>query len=187
MKSNGVSWWSSVLAAGLLGVLPACNRNTEPPSGAPVVGFTSDAAGDSAAGKPANLAFSMTDYTGKPVALSDFAGKPLLVNIWATWCAPCRHEIPWFIEFSEKYKEKGLTIVGVSYDDPPADIAAFVKELKVPYPMLVGLGHDDFFQAYDAESIYPVTWIIKPDGIVQAKAIGVKPREWFEQQIEATF
>jgi cytochrome c biogenesis protein CcmG/thiol:disulfide interchange protein DsbE len=159
----------------------ACNSNAEAPGGPPIIG----APADDAVGKPANLAFTLADFKGEQVSLASFSGKTLLINVWATWCAPCRHEIPWFIEFSEKYKAKGLVVIGVSYDDPPTDIEAFVKELKVPYPMLVGLGRDDFFKAFDAESIYPVTWIVKPDGTVQAKAIGVKPREWFEQQIEA--
>jgi thiol-disulfide isomerase/thioredoxin len=164
---------------------PACNRNTADPTGPPIVGVASDET--AMLGKPANLAFSFADFKGAPVSLADFKGRPLLVNVWATWCGPCRLEIPWFVDFVNKYKAQRLAIVGVSFDDPPADIEKFVTEVKVNYPMLVGLGHDAFFKAFEAESIYPVSWIVKPDGTVQAKALGAKPREWFEQQIEATF
>jgi cytochrome c biogenesis protein CcmG/thiol:disulfide interchange protein DsbE len=182
VKPLGRVWSLQVAVAVIaLAVCAGCTSNAENGSGPPIIG----APASDVVGKPANLAFTMSDFRGQKVSLEDFRGKTLIVNVWATWCAPCRQEIPWFIEFSEKYKSRGLAVVGVSYDDAPADIEAFVKDLKVPYPMLVGLCRDDFFKAFDAESVYPVTWIVKPDGTVQAKAVGVKPREWFVQQIEA--
>jgi hypothetical protein len=78
-------------------------------------------------------------------------------------------------------------VVGISVDDTPEDIRAFAEEYKVNYPMLVGLGHDDLRQAYDAEAIIPVSWLIKSDGTVFAKAAGIHSKEWFEDKIKALF
>jgi cytochrome c biogenesis protein CcmG/thiol:disulfide interchange protein DsbE len=138
------------------------------------------------AGNP-SLDFVLKDMSGQDVRLASFKGRPVLVNFWATWCPPCKAEIPWFVEFADKYRDKNLAVIGISVDDTPEDIRAFAEEYKINYPMLVGLGHDDLRQAYDAEAIIPVSWLIKPDGSVFAKAAGIHSKEWFEDKIKALF
>jgi peroxiredoxin len=163
-------WVRAAAVAIAIAAWPACNRQTEAPRE-----------------DQAPLDFVLKDVAGKDVRLADFRGKPLLVNFWATWCGPCKIETPYFVDFVEKYKKQGLQIVGISIDDTPADIQAFVKEYRVNYPMLVGNGRDDLFRAFEAESVYPVTWIVRSDGTVQAKAVGLRERDWFEQELEAAF
>ena len=138
------------------------------------------------AGTP-SLDFVLKDMDGKDVNLADFKGRPVLINFWATWCPPCKAEIPWFIEFAEKYRDDRLAVIGISVDDSPEDVRAFAEEYKVNYPMLVGLGHDELRQAYDASAIIPVSWLIKPDGTVFAKAAGIHSKDWFEDKIKALF
>src|SRR5262245_39979899 len=88
----------------------------------------------------ANLAFTLEDMNGAKVDLQSYAGKPLVINLWATWCGPCRLEMPQLVELAAKFKDKGLSVVGISVDDKPDDIRQFAAEYKVTYPMLVGLG-----------------------------------------------
>src|SRR5262245_15272423 len=67
--------------------------------------------------KPANLGFTLKDLANRPVRLSQFKGKVILLDFWATWCVPCKAEIPWFEEFQNKYRKDGLQVIGVSVDD----------------------------------------------------------------------
>ncbi len=99
-----------------------------------VVAMAIRSASDPAAVERADLSFTLKDMNGQDVALSDFAGKPLVVNLWATWCAPCRTEMPQLVELSEKYKARGVAIIGISIDDSPEEIRAFAKQFDVPYP-----------------------------------------------------
>ena len=169
-------WRNRWLRAGAVAVLlcawPACVQHEEEeiPS----------------AGNP-SLDFVLKDMDGKDVNLADFRGRPVLINFWATWCPPCKAEIPWFIEFAEKYRDQRLAVIGISVDDPAEDVRTFAEEYKVNYPMLVGLGHDELRQAYDASAIIPVSWLIKPDGTVFAKAAGIHSKDWFEDKIKALF
>jgi cytochrome c biogenesis protein CcmG/thiol:disulfide interchange protein DsbE len=138
------------------------------------------------AGNP-SLDFVLKDMDGKDVNLADFRGRPVLINFWATWCPPCKAEIPWLIEFAEKYRDERLAVIGISVDDPAEDIRTFAEEYKVNYPMLVGLGQDELRHAYDASAIIPVSWLIKADGTVFAKAAGIHSKDWFEDKIKALF
>jgi cytochrome c biogenesis protein CcmG/thiol:disulfide interchange protein DsbE len=137
--------------------------------------------------QPARLDFVLQDATGHDVALADLKGRPILLNFWATWCGPCRIETPWLVEFEEKYRDRNLAVIGVSVDDPAADIIKFAGEYKVRYPMLVGALQREFIAAYQADNVIPVTWFIRADGTVQTMAQGIHPKEWFEAQLQALF
>src|SRR5215471_2917550 len=91
----------------------------------------------------ANLEFTLKDPDGRDVRLSDFKGKPLIVNFWATWCLPCQIETPQLIELADKYRDLGLTIVGISIDDTPEQVREYAKTFKVTYPLLIGSGHSE--------------------------------------------
>src|SRR5579862_4692107 len=82
--------------------------------------------------KPANLNFKFKDLQGKPVSLSDYKGKVILLDFWATWCPPCRKEIPGFIELYNTYKSQGLVVIGVSMDDTDdiADVKRYAAQIK---------------------------------------------------------
>ena len=164
-------WLRAAIVAVMLGAWPACNRNSTGP--------------DEHATAP--LDFVLDSVDGTKVNLADFKGRPLVINFWATWCGPCKQEVPWFVEFAEKYKDQGLTIVGISVDDTAEDIQAFSEEYGVNYPMLIGLGRDDVAKAYDALMAIPVTWLIRPDGSVHTKVTGIHGKDWFDQQIQELF
>jgi thiol-disulfide isomerase/thioredoxin len=173
--------------------LVACSKNGSPPeaNGTPVdlaavpPGAPVDPLDHS--GKPAQFNFTLKDMNGATVELASYKGRPLIVNFWATWCPPCKLEIPWFIDFKKQYGAQGLEILGVSIDDPAPELKAFAAEYKMNYPVLLGLGQDKMLEAYEAEVSVPVTWFIKKDGTVQGRSIGINTREFFENQIKALF
>jgi thiol-disulfide isomerase/thioredoxin len=163
-------WTRAVLAAAIVALWVACStqRTTRPAPGVPAP----------------SLNVVLDDMNGHPVNLASFKGHPLIVNFWATWCPPCKAEIPWFVDLEKRYKDQGLTILGVSVDDAPKDIQTFAAENKVNYPMLVGDKHDDFKKAFEAVDYIPVSWLIRADGTVLTKAQGIHPQAWFEDQVK---
>jgi thiol-disulfide isomerase/thioredoxin len=137
------------------------------------------------AGDLASLDFTLKDMHGKDVNLASFRGRPIILNFWATWCGPCKAEIPALIELADRYKAQQLVVLGVSVDDSPEELRQFAAEYKMNYPVLVGLGHDTFQEKYDAVLMVPVTWFIKPDGTVLKKHQGPASKDWFEAQVKA--
>jgi peroxiredoxin len=105
----------------------------------------------------AKLDFTLKDVNGHDVRLSDFKGKPLLINFWATDCGPCRLETPELVDLAAKYKDRGLTIIGISISDTPQDIRTFAAEFKVTYPLLVGAGRDDVADALGLGQAIPMS------------------------------
>lgn len=132
----------------------------------------------------ANLAFTLKDMNGKEVNLASFRGKPIVLNFWATWCGPCKAEIPALIELVDKYKANELTVLGVSVDDSPEDLKKFAAEYRMNYPVLVGLGQDEFQEKYDAVIAIPITWFISPDGSIFKKHQGPATKAFLETQIK---
>jgi cytochrome c biogenesis protein CcmG/thiol:disulfide interchange protein DsbE len=133
----------------------------------------------------ANLDYTLKDIDGKDVRLADYKGRPLLLNFWATYCGPCKTEIPIFVELVEKYRDQKLAILGISIDDSVEELRPFAAQYKMNYPVLVGLGHDELMERYEAGFLIPITWFIKPDGTILMKHPGSGPKEWFEQQVQA--
>jgi cytochrome c biogenesis protein CcmG/thiol:disulfide interchange protein DsbE len=111
----------------------------------------------------------------------------IVLDFWATWCPPCKVEIPWFVEFQQKYGPKGLIVVGVSVDDPASALAPFGEKFKVNYPLLVGDGRDDIKgpRGYNAAWGLPKTFVIGRDGRICKTHIGLSVKEHFEQQIKS--
>jgi thiol-disulfide isomerase/thioredoxin len=138
-----------------------------------------------AAGTLANLDFTLKDMHGADVNLASFRGRPIILNFWATWCGPCKAEIPALIELADRYKAQQLAVLGVSVDDSPEELRQFAAEYKMNYPVLVGLGHDTFQEKYEAVVIVPVTWFIKPDGTILKKHEGPASKDWFEAQVKS--
>jgi thiol-disulfide isomerase/thioredoxin len=162
----------------------------EQPAGseAPVVGFSDNSKPTlscPADAKPANFDFTLKDVEGKDVALASFKGKVVVLDFWATWCGPCKVEIPHFIEFQQKYGAKGLQVVGISVDDPVDKLAPYVKEMGMNYPVLQGLGHDEVQDAFGPILGIPVSVMISRDGKVCATHTGLTGKDVFEQEINA--
>ena len=136
-----------------------------------------------AAPEYAKLDVTLKDLDGRDVNLASFKGRPLLINFWATYCGPCKEEIPMLIQLADQYKDQGLTVLGISSDDTAKQMKPFVAEYKMTYPILVGVDNDAFLEAYDAQVSIPRTWLIRRDGTVAAKSIGPNTREWFETRL----
>ena len=135
--------------------------------------------------KPANFDFTMKDVEGKDVSLQSYKGKVILLDFWATWCGPCKVEIPHFIEFQQKYGAKGLQVVGISVDDPVDKLAPYVKEMGMNYPVLQGLGHDAVQDAYGPILGIPVSVMISRDGKICATHTGLTGKDVFVKEIES--
>jgi len=134
--------------------------------------------------KPANFDFKIKDLDDKDVALASFKGKVILLNFWATWCGPCKAEIPGFVDMQEKYRDQ-LTIIGYSVDDDAVKARAFAQEYKMNYPILLGLGREDVQDAFGPIWGIPSSFIISKEGKVCKKHIGIAPRNVFENEIKA--
>jgi thiol-disulfide isomerase/thioredoxin len=127
-------------------------------------------------------AWELKDLEGRQVKSSDFAGKVLILDFWATWCAPCRTEIPGFIELQKEYGDRGLVVVGVSLDEEgPAAIKRFMKELGINYPIV--LGEVGLMQDFGGTAI-PTTVVIDRKGNIVARHVGFAPKETFENEIQ---
>ena len=92
-----------------------------------------------------------------------------------------------FVEFAEQYKAKNFKVIGISVDDTADDIRKFTAEHPVSYPLLLGRDEPDLLKTYHAGDFIPVTWLIRPDGVVRIKIKGMHEKAWFQQQIEALF
>ena len=118
-------------------------------------------------------AFVLPDLSGNNVSLSDFEGKVVVLDLWATWCPPCRKEIPFLVSLYEQYKDQGLEVIGVGLDQGGASvIAPFVEANEVTYTILVG--NQDISQQYKVSGI-PMTLMIDRDGRVASKDVGFAP------------
>jgi peroxiredoxin len=137
--------------------------------------------------RPAVLNFTLQDTSGKSVSLASQKGRVILLDFWATWCPPCKVEIPWFVEFQSTYGPRGLSVIGVSVDDSAAKLKPFVTQYKMTYPVLLGDGRDDIKgpKAYDAGDVLPKTFVIGRNGRICKVHIGLSAKERFEQEIKA--
>jgi peroxiredoxin len=125
---------------------------------------------------PAAPDFKLRDLKGKEVSLADYEGKVLFMNFWATWCGPCRAEIPDFIEVYDEYKDKGLEILGVSVDEiSPDKVLRFVKTYEMNYPVVMFT--DDLINNYRPGRAVPTTIIIDKKGRIRHKQIGMMSKE----------
>jgi peroxiredoxin len=129
-------------------------------------------------------AWDLKDTTGKSVKLSDFKGKVVIVDFWATWCPPCRAEIPDFIALQDKYGKQGLVIVGISVDQGGAPVvASFAQKNKINYQLV--LADDQVAEAYGANEGIPTTFVIDRKGNIIAKHLGKTDADVFENEIKS--
>jgi thiol-disulfide isomerase/thioredoxin len=135
--------------------------------------------------RPANLSFSLKDIHGKGVNLASLKGKVILLDFWATWCGPCKMEIPGFVELQDKYGKDGLVVIGVAVEDSIESIKPFVAQYKMNYIVVNGSDRNDLQDAYGPMLGIPTTFLIGRDGKVCAKHTGVASKEQFEKEIRS--
>jgi peroxiredoxin len=127
-------------------------------------------------------AFTLPDLDGKPVALASMKGKVVILDFWATWCPPCKEEIPHFVRLQSKYKPQGLEIVGLALDLGGAkEVRPFAEEHDVNYTMLIG--NEDVAKAYGNVTMIPTTFVLDRNGKIVQRFIGYTAPEVFEETI----
>ena len=127
--------------------------------------------------------FELPDVSGAKVHLSDFKNKVVLVNFWATWCAPCEIETPWFVEFDKKYRESGLQIVGISLDeDGVAPVKKFMEKYNIEYKIV--MGNEDTAQNFGGVIGLPTSFIVDQDGKFYSMHRGLVSKDLYVEEIE---
>ena len=151
----------------------------------PVNGQAAKGAACAPNAKTANLNFTLKNLDGKDVTLSAYKGKVIVLDFWATWCGPCKFEIPGFVELYTKYRSHGLQVLGFDVDDPVPAIKDYARQMKMNYPVLVGQGRDDVLEAFGPMPGLPTTVIISRDGKICGSHTGFTEKQKFEQEIKA--
>lgn len=160
-KRNPIYFVLAILAiAGMLYFATHVNRRGPDKSGLPGVATVAPD-------------FTLESLDGKSIKLSDLRGKAVLLNFWATWCGPCKIEMPWFVEMQKEYAAQGFQVVGVAMDDSSKeDIAKFARDMGVNYPVLIG--KEAVGEAYGGVPALPETFFIARDGKIVDRIIGLK-------------
>ena len=127
--------------------------------------------------------FTITDIQGKKLSLADYKGKVVLLDFWATWCAPCLEEIPHFIDMQQRLGPQGFQVIGISMDDGPKPVQQFYEEHKLNYP--VAVGDSKLADSYGGVLGLPVTFVINRDGQIRKKFVGATDPAVIEQEVVA--
>ena len=182
-KAAWLAMGAVTLALLLIWMAPGIDHTDDYATG-PAAGSPGEPEDAAVAGKPARLDFKLKDMNGVDVRLDSFKGKVILINFWATWCGPCKAEIPSLVELQQEYADD-LVVLGFSVDDPAEKMKPYAEEYKVNYPLLVGNGREDVQNAFGPLLGIPVTVIIGRDGIIAKKHTGIATKEQFEREIKA--
>jgi len=127
--------------------------------------------------------FSLPQLNGEALALSNYRGKVVLLDFWATWCAPCRDETPHFIDLQSKYGSQGLRIIGISMDDSADPVRDFLRQFKPNYPIV--MGNARIGELYGGVLGLPIAFVLDSEGRIVAKHIGPADLPAIEKEIVA--
>ena len=126
--------------------------------------------------------FNLPQLNGQTLQLSSYRGKVVLLDFWATWCVPCRAEIPHFVELQQKYGDRGLQIIGVSMDDGPEPVRNFYQQFHMNYPVVMGTAKTG--ELYGGVLGLPIAFVIGKDGLIESKKIGAADMAVLEREIQ---
>jgi peroxiredoxin len=127
--------------------------------------------------------FTHKDLQGNEISLSDYKGQVVLLNFWATWCGPCKIEMPWFVEFQRQYKDKGFTVLAVSLDDDIDPVAPFAEKYGLNFPVV--WGNDETADKFGGIAALPTTLIIDREGNIVGSHTGLVSKSVYVEQIES--
>lgn len=182
----------AALAAAALFSVAACKER----SSTDVVAQAAEPPADTAPGAAAKQAalpdlgaapaWMLKNLDGQPVRSTDFKGKVMVVDFWATWCPPCREEIPGYVELQKKYAEKGLVIVGLSLDQQgPGVVKSFAQRFGINYPLV--MGDEATVEAFGGVEAIPTTFVIDREGRIRHKKVGMMAHDEYEKVIAQLF
>ena len=156
------------------GALPASSTSADP---------SDDPAAKLLLGKTAP-SFTLVDLDGKKVSLADYKGHAVVLNFWATYCGPCKLEMPWFQDLQNKYKDKGLVVLGLDQDDGMAvkEVAAASKRVGVTYPIL--MPDDKVSKSYQLSDYIPETFYVDKSGKIVEQTIGAHSKNELEADVQ---
>ncbi len=126
--------------------------------------------------------FSLADLSGHPLTLANYRGKVVLLDFWATWCEPCKTEIPYFIDMQNRYTGQGLQIIGISMDDEVKPVRDFQQQFKMNYP--VAIGNAKLAESYGGILGLPITFVIDRQGHIYKRHIGQTDSSVFEGEVQ---
>jgi len=131
--------------------------------------------------------FSLKTIDGDVVKISDLRGKAVIIDLWATWCAPCRREIPGFINIVKKYPADDVAIIGISMDNriSPSQLKGFAQQMGMNYPVAMLMENQSILSIFaDVRSI-PTTYIVDTEGNIVDRVVGMAPQSYFENRIQS--
>lgn len=137
------------------------------------------------AGKVAGLPapnWTLKQLDGQPLSLSQFKGKAVVLDFWASWCGPCKMEIPWWNDLQAKYRAQGLQIIGISEDDNDKDVRDFLAKNRLDYPVV--MDHNALAAAWGMPIGLPTTFFIRRDGTIAARVEGLEGEDELQQRIQ---
>ena len=126
--------------------------------------------------------FTLTDLSGNTIKLAEYRGRVILLDFWATWCGPCRIEIPGFVQLQNRYRDQGFVVIGISMDDGPEPVREFYNEYRMNYT--VAMGNDTIGELFGGILGLPTSLLIGRDGRIYAKHVGAMPLSVFEGEIK---
>ncbi len=127
--------------------------------------------------------FTLKDVMGRPVKLSDYKGKVVLLNFWATWCGPCKIEIPWFVEFEQTYKDSGFAVLGISMDEEGWEVVKpYLEKSKINYRVVIG--DDITAQQYGGVDSLPTSFMLDREGRIASTHIGLVSKGSYQNDIK---
>lgn len=127
--------------------------------------------------------FTLKDSHGRVAKLSEYKGKVVLLNFWATWCGPCKIEIPWFIDFEQRFKDRGFAVLGVSMDEDGWEaVKPYLTERKVNYRVVIG--NDEVADQYGGVSSLPTSFLVDKTGRIASVHVGLVSKSVYQNEIE---